>query len=130
MGEIKYRAWNKKTKTMHEVTALDFSGRVERWVYFKDAPSAQFADVELMQFTGLHDKAAKEIYEGDIVSVTFDGEVKTNFSVKWNETNAPEFCFSNKRGDLLSHTGWQLTKSRPEFYEVIGNIYETPELLK
>lgn len=67
---------------------------------------------EIMQFTGLKDKNSKEIYEGDIISHKF---YSAPVVVTWNEEKA---MFDS--GDI-SMTGSKV--------EVIGNIYENPELL-
>lgn len=69
------------------------------------------------QFTGLHDKNGKEIYEGDIVDV--------NYTVKYidpDKQDEEEFHkFAND--DLYRFV-------RDKYAEVIGNIYENPELLE
>ena len=122
MREIKFRAWHKKEKMIYEVLEINiFSQEViltytenfetDRWEYLKD--------IELMQFTGLKDKNGKEIYEGDIIRVIGDPE---RYEIFWNERFA---TFE------LKYTGNSLgyTINSYEKVEVIGNIYENPELL-
>lgn len=78
----------------------------------------------LRQYTGLKDKNGKEIYEGDIVSTTFD---KTDQYEQYTEVGVVKFqslqwlIADDKHGKnnrFYSHS------------EVIGNIYENPELLQ
>lgn len=74
-------------------------------------------DIEVMQYTGLKDKNGKEIYEGDILK--YDPDVTTALQeVVWNGKG---WRVRNKRG-------WYGDSF--ETAEVIGNIYENPDLLK
>ena len=77
-----------------------------------------FSSYILMQFTGLTDKNGKEIYEGDIVRTTGwpDGD-----PVYWVDGR---FCVGQP-SNLADFLG-----SIAEGCEIIGNIYENPELLK
>ncbi len=91
----------------------------------------------LMQYTGLKDSKGVEIYEGDIVrtdtgGTTFDGkETKKVFrywEIRWDEDGAlvdgsygPEEWMY---GYIFPHSEYEGKKM-----EVIGNIYENPELL-
>ena len=72
-----------------------------------------------LQFTGLHDKNGKEIYEGDIVRI--DGGLK--WICKWSDNHA-RFYF-----DTGLHKTYDFSAQESSDFEVIGNIYENPELL-
>lgn len=73
--------------------------------------------VIISQFTGLLDKNGKEIYEGDIVR---DGVVEFKFG-KW--------LIVNKRDDLKTKILYDAIHDTDK-QEIIGNIYENPELLE
>ncbi len=113
MREIKFRIWNTKKKKMH----LPFNNCSITYnlSYFENTKHVKFP----IQYTGLVDKNNFDIYEGDIVKDTdykdkiIIGKViyrLASFYVEWN-TYPPS----------LLATGTPI---------IIGNIYETPELLK
>jgi len=122
MREIKFRAWEKNHKEMLEVLGIFFDVQTIKHKNLKirgntnpfndGYPNTNFCDIELMQFTGLLDKNGKEVYEGDIVTILSNGYPK---EVKWE----PRYCGFNIRPNRRNAKG----------YEVIGNIYENPELL-
>ena len=82
---------------------------------------------EIMQYTGLKDKNGKEIYEGDIL--TYDERIRgfvkyigCSFIIEWVGIDT--------YSDLLGWDNWRSGKtSDGSKYEVIGNIYQNPELL-
>ena len=83
---------------------------------------------ELMQFTGLLDKLGKEIYEGDLLKKE---DAESPRVVKWTDQNGAYFVLSNSATEKVD---WDdcLTTERIETYgyEIIGNIYSNPELIK
>lgn len=123
--EIKFRIWDIENKKMLKVQELDFEptfygGRIAiRPDQYNDYFDTE--DMILMQYTGLHDKNGKEIYEGDIV-----GDNKIKWIVKWNK---------HRMGFSLYPTTEQLYDEMPINVEnklgfkILGNIYDNPELL-
>ena len=117
MREIRFRAWDPKSKRMFVPFELKQKLN-QRLGTFDD-------DIILLQYTGLKDKNRIEIYEGDIVKYSAFNEQKElqNYinPIFW-EQNFASFSVGNE------HSFWAL--STCEDVEVIGNIYENPELLK
>lgn len=70
------------------------------------------------QHTGLHDKNGKEIYEGDVVT---NGDKNIKYIVEWYDTGLRARQYNNK-----SYIGLEYWK---DVLEVIGNMYDNPELL-
>ncbi len=130
--QIKFRAWDKKKMEIRWVLALRWWEREFSVVELADVIFAEIQgsrngaeldkdEVILMQYTGFKDKNEKEIYEGDVLrwDKRYEGEVywtKDGWAVKnfWQSSqDEPGRAFSENAE-----------------FEVIGNIYENPELLK
>lgn len=81
----------------------------------------------ISQFTGLYDKSDKEIYEGDVVKFGMDKELIG--IVEYDRVN-PCFCITYKT--IYGTTDWEydFVKAGKMRIEVIGNIYDNPELIK
>lgn len=151
---LRFRAWNKATKEMYEVDdimSIDFgeSKISVKTLFFERTNYYDFNDIVLMQSTGLRDKNGKEIFEGDVLKFNdswddccyegyVDGEIEgVNYVEIQSESTGFIFCKTKYPDSSLfyyaneEHLTFQeiLTDSDFEF-EVIGNIYENPELLE
>jgi len=141
--EIKFRAWDIFKKVFiptdkWAVVTCDFKATA---IMIKDWEDYQVGEYmfpntqSLMQFTGLHDKNGKEIYEGDIIRSDFGtkepiavcfGEYHDHTGKDDNSTNVG-FYFNEYKNE--SSFG-KSVNGNTDCYEIIGNIYENPELLK
>lgn len=75
------------------------------------------------QYTGFVDKNSKKIFDGDIVSI-YNSKAFL-FAVAWNDNHYILKCTTNGVSDNILN----VTES-PEDVEVVGNIYDNPELIK
>lgn len=126
MREIKFRAWDKEYKSMHEASYIDWHENevgYDKGNYYTNLDSCI-----LMQYTGLRDKNGVEIYEGDIIGREKD-DTKSCVShhvVEWHDTGfmGRQVC------SYSSYIGLVVWTQHKDGYVVLGNIYENPELLE
>ncbi|HGF8322515.1 TPA: YopX family protein [Enterococcus faecium] len=125
----KFRAWDKRENTMRDVAVLHFTkgGKVNSIEYWKtpsELKSYHVRNLVLMQSTGLKDKNGVEIFEGDLVehddNLNGDWETFEACEVVYDKDYA-QFCFKWDAGNFLTDY---------RNLNVIGNIYENPELLE
>lgn len=128
MREIKFRAWDKDKKEMFEVGALTFNDE-KLGIAVDDEDWKIRPHSEPMQFTGLKDKNGKEIFEGDILSILWIEEDQYEVGdVQWWDAG---FRFVT---DCEAHDPFHISDlwvdDKVLQIEIIGNIYENPELLE
>ena len=137
MREVMFKAWLKNRKKMVKVKAIDFIEEQIRG----GANWYDFDEVELMQYTGLKDKNGVEIYEGDIIKANPYGNdvvgkvCYTGFAYEVLEKTDNLFEDSGYKPMtcIESNVLYEAMKGHSLFgnrLEVIGNIYQNPELLE
>ncbi len=118
----KFRAWDKHVKKIRKVTEIHSDDSL---IYLKANNGkgyyCSFSDIVLMQSTGLKDKNGVEIFEGDIVR--WHDVVTWDYSVTFKDG---VFCISDDPSSNFYHLKEDINGK----FEVIGNIYENPELLE
>jgi uncharacterized phage protein (TIGR01671 family) len=137
----KFAFWHKKRKEMWSVESINWQTKEVS----NGGDVASLDDGDLLQFTGLLDKNGKKIFEGDIISTphffnwTITGYEKRKvffkngaFGVKENEHSfiALKSLFKGVESSkiYISNYGEVYREFEPVF-EIIGNIYQNPELL-
>jgi len=130
MRELKFRAWCKDNMEMEY--AHERHGGSDYYFDFRDNhfqllmpmldDYARKVDSIIMQYTGLKDKNGKEIYEGDILNHKTDNNMVVVFNDKFASFGLTKIGWMHIHffGEAISDS---------EECEVMGNIYENPELL-
>lgn len=127
MRDIKFRAWHKNIKEMFTVGQITLEKGI--WDYQPENRKnigvcmPYQPSFILMQYTGLKDKNGKEIYEGDILRFS---DVDTAI-VEWNKEYASFIVKPIQDYYFDSEILGNAIENNKE--EVIGNIYDNPELL-
>ena len=125
MMEIKFRAWDKENEEM--IYGVGITPISDTSIPYKVADEDEsfqnfsyYPDSVLMQFTGVKDRKGIKIYDGDLIT---GGGLLAPFELYWNTPSAEWWV---ARGN---DEGWKTSLSCSKKHEVVGNIYENPELL-
>ena len=119
MRTLKFRAWNRDEMEYIE----DMYWFEENYYHSTDYNGGDI----LMQFTGLHDKNGIPIYEGDIIDILLRFYDCESFEMAVIEFRSGAFWFDAKQVGYVDCNWHHYNESDRQ---VIGNIYENPELLK
>lgn len=137
MREIKFRTWDKKYHMLEYDDSPDLLIGMDGKVYQKE--ERYYAGItyveyevanhyEIMRYTGLKDVHGKEIYEGDILRIVSNFELRKD--VQNQVVTYEEGCFGTDEWALFELLRNRNRKGEEQTFEVIGNIYENPELLE
>ena len=121
MREIKFRVWCPTSKHFSTQPWLSCDGLMLKWEHTGDIQTLtdiRFDNYVIQQYTGLKDKNGKEIYEGDILS--YKGMHRVGNGVSIVSFDDGSFMIDEDFADK----NWAVE------HEVIGNIFENPELLE
>lgn len=114
--EIKFKAWDVERKIL-----INWEDLCLEWNYGETShlPS----DIILMQFTGIIDRTGVEIYEGDIV------RIQHPHGGDFSDTKGEVYYWEVEGAFYHGNLAGRPPKRLWDYCEVIGNIYENPELL-
>ena len=124
MKEFKMKAWLKKEKKMVAIIGIDFNYEYIRYteddnLFNENYKTAEFKNIELLQFTGLKDNGGQELYEADVIKFN-DGIDDIYGLISYDdEDGAYRVSYENITEHLLEREG---------DFEIVGNIFENPDL--
>lgn len=152
MREIKFRAFLKEKKKMLPVTYLTLSDEESEQVGVADCNNEgcvlcvdfyDYEKVELMQYTGLKDKNGKEMYfDSDVVKLTvWHGYVAPSVSISTHDVidgiDSAKYEYTgliqkDRFGNPFIKDFYfaNLLDADKYEFEILGNIYENPELME
>lgn len=137
---FKFRVWDKENNCMHYPSRYHNFGVVNGTIvkiesypisnsaYYGKRIAWEFDDALLMQCTGLKDKNGKLIYEGDILGGIYHGYIEYCEECKCFQLFVKDYGCLACEGDL--HWYELVEAEEQNELEVIGNIYQNPELLE
>ena len=129
MKELKFRCWDIEHNKMYYADMEEITAGIGQDYGLEDnalgfVNSHIREEKIIMQYTGLKDKKDKEIYEGDIIETDLLDGISRKVKVIWDEENLSFRLHGNFYKKFLN------VHDDRENIEIIGNIYETPGIIK
>lgn len=126
MKELKIKAWLKKEKKMVSIIGIDFNYEYIRYIeddnlFNENYKTAEFKDIELLQFSGVKDKAGQELYEADVIKFN-DGIDDIYGLISYDDEDG---TYRVSYENITEHLS-----DREGDFEIVGNIFENPGLHK
>lgn len=124
MKELKIKAWLKKEKKMVSIIGIDFNYEYIKYtgddnLFNEDYKTAEFKNIELLQFTGLKDNGGQELYEADVIKFN-DGIDDIYGLISYDDEDG---TYRVSYENITEHLS-----EREGDFEIIGNIFENPDL--
>ena len=124
MKELKIKAWLKKEKKMVSIIGIDFNYEYIKYteddnLFNENYKTAEFKNIELLQFTGLKDNGGQELYEADVIKFN-DGIDDIYGLISYDDEDA---TYRVSYENITEH----LSDLEGDF-EIVGNIFENPDL--
>ena len=147
MSLPKFRAWDKESQTMIDVLFVDYSHQLvigEHYEFGVTVPTSH-DDVIFMMSTGLFDKNEQEIFKGDVIRKKGTANETVGHGYQDLVTSTGEFVVCFEGGAFVAKGTYKkhyqsidqekiervecLLSQLGDGYEVVGNIYENPEMV-
>ncbi len=118
----KFRYWNPEYQQMEEVVAINFLGQKVTFSAVTFWRTLPLREEYLMQSTGLFDKNGTEIFEGDIIKMRFP--MDRRFIGRFKVIKDPVSPRIGLLDESLTTEVYDLYNYMPDYYEVVGNVFE------
>lgn len=124
MKKFKMKAWLKKEKKMVAIIGIDFNYEYIRYteddnLFNENYKTAEFKNIELLQFTGLKDNGGQELYEADVIKFN-DGIDDIYGLISYDDEDG---TYRVSYENITEHLS-----EREGDFEIVGNIFENPQL--